>query len=332
MSSGESGGGKNSSTSNSAPQPFTGDSSTSSPVVLPASRIRELYETVANDIDSHEKTLIPELPISQPYGLGEELQTLIERWEAGEKSLRTVPVLNAYALAFPEPIYETTGRALVSLDAFINVLDDIIDTSNLSVEQKIGFTSNAAFSSTELLRTLPPETLTDAAACLQPYFTMLFQIPAVEKRLLNSLRTESDPTKQRAIAVEIYRYRSRGMEAFAELAALIQSKITDQSLDTDTIQRIQRDLRTHRARTLLYKDVRDIIRDAADKDPTPVLSYLRATQCPSDTADFITQVGAAFEYSEQSENTYREALSELEPRPTHLEQVLADKARTIDSG
>jgi hypothetical protein len=303
--------------------------SCSTPVVLPAKRIRTIYRRVAGEIEDHETSLAPEIPLGQPYGLAEEIRHLISRWESGEKSLRAVPVLNAYALAFEEPIYEVTGRVLVGFDALINVLDDIIDTSDLSVEEKVTLTSNVAFAITELFSAVPPTALRDVAARLQPYFAMLFQIPAVERRLLDSFRAETDPAERQAIATQIYRYRARAMEAFAELPALVQSKVTGEQLAPDSIQQVQRDLLTYRARSLLFKDIRDIERDAITDDPTPVLAHLQSTQNPGDTADFIAEVEAEFEYSERSETTYRDVLRELEFRPPRLEAALADNAGKI---
>lgn len=81
---------------------------------------------------------------------------------------------------------------LVGLDALINVLDDTIDTATLDVDEKIMLTSNAAFSSTELLRNIPSDALSDVAERFQSYFTMVSQIIAVEQRLLTEFQKESD--------------------------------------------------------------------------------------------------------------------------------------------
>jgi hypothetical protein len=119
---------------------------------------------------------------------------------------------------------------------------------------------------------------------------------------------------------------------FAELPAIIQPKLTGESLDTDIVQQVQQDLRHYRARSLLHKDVRDIERDVVNEDPTSVLVHLRATQSPSNTADFITQVDSEFEYSELSKDTYQEVLRELEPESPRLEQLLSEKAKVIQPG
>ncbi|MEF8790926.1 MAG: hypothetical protein V5A61_12440, partial [Haloarculaceae archaeon] len=163
----------------------------------------------------------------------------------------------------------------------------------------------------------------------RPYFTMLFQIPAVERRLLESFRAETDPAKQRVVAKRIYRYRARAMEAFAELPALVQPKVTGRSLAPETVQQVQDDLLTYRARSLLFKDIQDIERDAVTDDPTPVLAHLQSTGNASDTAGFVDELDAELEYSEQSGSTYRNVLYELEFQPTNLEAALADNGRKV---
>ena len=115
----------------------------------------------------------------------------------------------------------------------------------------------------------PPDARDKIRDRLRDCVTALFQIPLVEQRLFALMADAADEHQRHKAATQIYVYRSRDIDAFADITALVTE------LTAESTQRLRHDLRTYRARRLLFKDIRDVERDLRDDDMTPVIHLLK---------------------------------------------------------
>ncbi|MDS0261260.1 hypothetical protein NDI56_17820, partial [Haloarcula sp. S1CR25-12] len=183
--------------------------------------VYDRYEALAERVATEEARLLRQFPLDEPQGIDDAIRGCISDWENQRKSLRTVAVVNALEHAADGDVPTVCVDVLVSLDATINVLDDIIDHASPSKADKVGYTANAAFATTLLHSSLPASVHKQATEQLFRYFTQLFQTPKVESRLLASMQRKTSRADQITVATEIYQYRALDIDVFVELALLI---------------------------------------------------------------------------------------------------------------
>ncbi|WP_436907471.1 hypothetical protein [Halosimplex marinum] len=287
--------------------------------------IGQIYADLAKDVSVREERLREELPIETTAEIHTHLHSTVDDWETGRKSLRTAPVCTAYAHELDRPIEESLKKLLAGLDANVNVLDDVIDTRDLSPQLRIGLTVNAAFSAVLLAEHCPSDARDEIRDLLRDYFTALFQIPLVEQRLFASMAAATDEAQRHEAATQIYAYRSRDIDAFTDIAAVVTE------LNTETKQRLRRDLRTYRARRLLFKDIRDVERDLRDDDTTPVIHLLQHHDTTELVFDAVTDLYHRFSYSEAGSEQYGQILRELETAPDDLHSLLGEAKDHLDA-
>lgn len=285
--------------------------------------IQHIYRDLITDISTREKELRDTIPVGTTADLPAHLRSTRNDWVSGRKSLRTVPVSNAYARELGQPVENSVLRALSGLDVIVNVLDDVIDSQSLTADTRIRLTVNAAFASVFLAENLPTERQKEGGDLLRDYFTALFQIPLVEQQLFDEMGDADSDSGREAAGVQIYSYRARDIDAFARLPALV-SEITPAAE-----QRLIDDLRTYRARRLLFKDIHDVPRDLSDDDMTPIIHLLRHHQSVDDAVDAIERIYAEFEYTEQGNQQYSSLLKDLEEPPSDLQALLGEAMTTV---
>jgi len=288
-----------------------------------ASEIRRIYADLGEDVSAREDRLREDLPIGTTAGVHAHLDRVVDDWEAGRKSLRTVPVCDVYARHLGRPLEDSMTRLLVGLDAAVNVLDDIIDTPDLSPEARVALTVNAAFSAVLIAENCPRDARDAVRDRLRDYFTALFQVPMVERRLLASMRAAANRTEALSAAEQVYAYRARDIDAFARVPASVSR------LDPDVERRLLGDLRAYRARRLLFKDIRDVERDLADGDATPVIHLLRRHDDAGGAADAVLNLYGRFSYSERGRGAYGDALRSAEDPPDDLRAALSDSREAV---
>lgn len=287
--------------------------------------IRKIYADIAEDVSVREERLREELPIETTAGIHTHLSSVVDDWETGRKSLRTVPVCTVCASELGRPPGNQLKTLLTGLDASVNVLDDIIDTRELPPRVRIGLTVKAAFSTVLIAEHCPPGTRDEIGDRLRDYFTALFQIPLVERRLFASMTAADDQQRRQQAAKRIYGYRSRDIDAFVHLATEVSG------LNAEDEQRLLRDLRAYRARRLLFKDIRDIERDLRDDDPTPVSFLLQHHDSIEAVLDGVQDLYARSPYSADGDQRYGDALRELEDAPDDLHSVLREAKEHVDA-
>lgn len=257
-----------------------------------------IYENLVGDVSHWEEALRDALPVDTTAELPSHLHSIVDDWKTGRKSLRTVAAINAYAREIGDSPEGSIVRTLTGLDATFNVLDDVIDTQNLTTETRIRLTVNAAFSSVLIAENLPPEARGEIGSLMREYFTALFQIPLVESRLFDEMKTAESDSNRVAAAVKVYSYRARDIDAFAQIPAFVGG------LQSETRRRSLQDLRTYRARRLLFKDIHDVPRDLADDDMTPIVHLLRSPQGVDEIADIVERIYVKFQYTSQGNQQY----------------------------
>jgi hypothetical protein len=287
--------------------------------------IGQLYADLAEDVSLRERQLQEELPIESTAEIHTHLRGVVNDWGSGRKSVRTVPVCEAYTQELGRPLEESLKQLLTGLDASINVLDDIIDTQELTPQVRIGLTVNAAFSAVLLAENCPPGTREEVGNQLREYFTALFQIPLVERRLFASMEDAETEDQRQQAAEQIYAYRSRDIDGFADIAAVATN------LDPGTKERVRRDLRTYRARRLLFKDIRDVERDLRDEDMTPVIQLLQHHETTEETVEAVLDLYGRFSYSEIGKERYGSRLNRLEEKPDDLQSLLSVAEERVDA-
>ncbi|MFC4359143.1 hypothetical protein ACFO0N_14445 [Halobium salinum] len=280
--------------------------------------IRRIHDALADEVSARERRLGEDLPLDATAGLGDLLHDVVDNWESGRKSLRTVPVCNVFARELDRPVSEETKRLATGLDAIINVYDDIIDTRELTTEAKIAYTVNAAFSGVAMVESCPPGAREAVNEVLLDYFTAVFQIPLVERTLFERMEAMTSRHLQLNAAATLYRYRARDIDAFAELPAAVMD------VDADVADRLRADLRAYRARRLLFKDIGDVERDLDDGDTTPVVYFLQTCETTEAVVDAVEELYARFTYSDVGRDRYGDVLTELEDAPADLDALIRE--------
>jgi hypothetical protein len=292
---------------------------------MDSGEIEQLYADLVEDVSTREKQLREELPIESTAEIHTHLRGVVNDWKSGRKSVRTVSVCEVYTQELDKPLEESLKQLLTGLDASINVLDDIIDTQELTPQIRIGLTVNAAFSAVLLAENCPPETRDEVGNQLREYFTALFQIPLVEQRLFALMKNAETEDQRQEAAEQIYAYRSRDIDAFADIAAVV----TD--LDTETKSRVRHDLQAYRARRLLFKDISDVERDLRDDDMTPVIQLLQHHETTDELVAAVMDLYHRFSYSETGHERYGDQLYELEGKPDELESLLNEAEERVNA-
>ncbi|MWV40007.1 hypothetical protein [Natrialba sp. INN-245] len=290
-----------------------------------SNEITQIYVDLVEDIRIREGEIQEELPVDTTAEIHTHLTEIVEDWETGRKSLRTIPVCNAYARQLEGPIDDSLKRLLTGLDASVNVLDDIIDTRELSPETRIALTTNVAFSSVLLAENCPSDRRNELAEELRDYFTILFQIPLVEQQLCSSLAQSNDQSEQRRAAEQMYAYRSRDIDGFVRISA----KFYD--LDPKEMQQLLHDLRAYRCRHLLFKDIRDVKRDLVDEDLTPIIQLLQCHESIDDITNVIDDLYLRFTYSKKGDDIYGDILREFENQPDDIHSTLRELKAEVSS-
>lgn len=272
-----------------------------------------VYTTIVDLVDDlAEREAVVDADIPEGYetaGVDDHLRRPLEQWETGEKPIRTVPAIHVWEAIREERLPEQVERLLTGLDVVVTAMDDVVDTPSPSKRERITLTAVIAFSGLLSFSNIPERVCGAVTDELTQYLLEIAQIPAVERetiRRLNAAKTVADEIETARFC---YAYRARDIDAFATVPALV--------FDVDPGPVLE-DLRTFRARELLYEDVVDVERDLEDRNDSP---YLRLARKHGDVDAVRRRFEAlleAFSYSEQAAGDYRERLLDLEDPPEDL--------------
>lgn len=284
-------------------------------VPVPKTDLTSTLAALEDDVAARERRLESELPLGWTAGLEDCFETVRRDWEDGTRSMRTYPVVNAYH-RLGIPISEALRTLLVALDVKVVTLDDIIDTRGLDQEQKICASVRAAFSTLLEFGTLPTDLVDEFLEIQYEYWVALSQIPNVETRAMEEIRATADADERVTIAREVYAYRARDVDAFVRIPGLVNE--VDDALVADLLG----DLRSFRARYMLFEDFRHIRRDLTEGHYNPAIVLINAADGPVEATETVESVHASFGYSETASRHYAGTLRRLEERPDGLERLV----------
>lgn len=277
---------------------------------------------LAEDVGERERRLTASLPTEAVAGVGDCFEEVRRDWVEGNRSMRTFPVLNAYH-RLGIPVSEELRTLLVALDVKVVTLDDIIDTRDLDHEQKVAASVRAAFSTLLEFETFPTEVVREFIDVQYEYWVALSQIPHVELQAMEAIEATEDADERVEVAREVYAYRARDVDAFVRLPGLVAD------VDDDLLADLLRDLRSFRARYMLFEDFRHIHRDLTEGHYNPAIVLINAVDDPVEATATVEDVHAGFEYSETARDRYADTLRDLEQRPDDLERLVRVTQRVL---
>lgn len=277
-------------------------------------RVRDIQRELVAEVERHEAAVEERLPAEcEPVGLGDRLKVPVHRRADEQKSSRAVPAILAYEAHLDCELPAAVLRVLTGLDIAIMAIDDLVDANPTDRDERTTLAGTVVLSCLLSFASVPSESRERVVGELSRYLVETAQIPAIERHTWR--------VRERSLATEFeqhrrsYACRARDIDGFGTIPGIVVG------VDCETRDRIVRDLRTYRARSILFDDLGDIERDRANGDETPI-SWLIETYEPEYVAERIATLWDAFEYSEASAASYRTQLRDAEPNPDDVERLL----------
>lgn len=286
--------------------------------------IRYLIKTLAGDLQKRESEIDGTLPIDSPMPVYSSVAAAAEELGSDERTLRSVPALNAFIREIDEPLPDGLVRVLAGLDAEVHALDDIIDTRKPSQREKMVYATNVVFSKLFMLEHLPTQHHGALVELKYQYLTELAQTPAVERQMLEQMARAKTRQQRLDAATTSYEYDARVITAFAEIPALVCG------LGENETRRLVSDVRSCHARQLIFEELRQVRRDLEQGDRNPVLHILRESSDSAAVAEFVRDLTDQFQYSTEGRATYGDVLGSLERQPADLEAAATEAMAELD--
>ncbi|MEW6328743.1 MAG: hypothetical protein AB1468_01365, partial [Candidatus Micrarchaeota archaeon] len=225
----------------------------------------ELYTLYEKSIENNlkylmklEKELTHETNMNSAFShlLSLSSKNLANKWRSGAKYLRTRYAKQAIP-NYPDDVL----MLLISVDASVNLLEDILDET-LSKEQK-------GLYLVELIRVLSMQNSFNLSKKLQKiisdYFNKIIFIAGSENFLYPQILNEKDESKLFELCTASYSCRSLDMDIFVELP-LTKNKHTKQEINSALIA-----ARSFRVINLAKKDIADLPHDLQFNTTTPIM-------------------------------------------------------------
>lgn len=210
--------------------------------------IRQAFETLGID---HKNYLSKYKKI-----LAQSAEYVSSRWLRGEKYTRTEFVLRAFGPKYPEEVLSIS----LSMDAMINILDDLLD-ENLDPEIKKLFVI-------EYLRVFASYNVMISNLStnknVSVYFNKLIMLAVFENEILNEFSQAYSIKKMVPMALKLSLSRAQDIDIFVQLATE-KMKISNNKKD-----QLMRSARHFRAMNILKKDILDIEHDNKNGQKTLV--------------------------------------------------------------
>lgn len=286
--------------------------------------LASVFTEFAEDIEVLETRLAEEVPGGSPQGIYRSLERVRDGLQSGERTMRAHSSINVCARVSDTPIGADLMRALVALDAKVNAVDDVIDTRRLDRRQKTHLMTVVGFSDLLLIENLPVQHVSEVAKIQRRYSVELAQIPIVEHRLLERLRSATSREERLDATITIYSYRARDIRAFAEIPAVVSK------LDPMVVDRVVDDLLTFRARYLLFEDFRHVERDLGDGYENPIMALFHAGSDRQEIDWIVRELLTWFQYSTWAVGRYADLLANLERRPDEIEEAVTVGLRELE--
>lgn len=181
---------------------------------------------------------------------------ITNKWKNNAKYLRSEFVLKAYKENYPKNVLQLS----ISIDAMINILDDLLD-ENLKKEEKMLYVL-------EYLRIFSIyESTAESSSVhknMSSYFNKLIMLAIVEEKVLEKIKTEESINKQIKLAKSILLSRSQDIDIFIDI---VNEYV---KLTKEETQSIRNASRQFRAINIFKKDIHDLEHDLQNGQDTIV--------------------------------------------------------------
>jgi hypothetical protein len=184
---------------------------------------------------------------------------LTEKWRRGRKTLRTEVAYKALR-GYPD----STLNASLTLDAMINLLDDIYDEA-LGKEEM-------ALYMVELIRTIANmnHLVEDGErTSMERYFNKILVIAFSEMHYRTRIKESLSYEEKLSSVIKCYEVKSTDMDVFIELP------LRANGLEDETMSMYTRLGRVHRAVSIIIKDLDDLKHDVEAGEETPAVLLFR---------------------------------------------------------
>jgi hypothetical protein len=184
---------------------------------------------------------------------------LTEKWRSGRKTLRTEVAYRALS-GYPESTLNTS----LTLDAMINLLDDIYDEALGKEEMAIYMV--------ELIRTIANmnHLVEDGErATMEQYFNKILVIAFSEMHYRTRIKKSVSREEKLSTVIKCYEVKSTDMDLFIELP------LRAKGLDNETTSKYTQLGRVHRAVSIIVKDLEDLEHDIETGEETPAVLLFR---------------------------------------------------------
>ena len=273
--------------------------------------LKEIYEELVEEVETEEDRIEDDLlDNSRSFGVNELLERPPNTWSSGKKSLRSEAVVPVYESFLDDELPREVKKSLVGFDAYINSLDDIIDTDELDEMEKVELTANTAFSG--MMAFFNTDNSSGVDEMTINYLSELFQIPMVEQRAINNMRDTDNKEEVLNAAANSYEYRSRDMDWFARLPK--------QEVGSEN-ENIVEDLRDYRAIELLVKDLYDIPRDLEDNQVTPAM-LIMSKFSQEESIELIETLYDRLDYD--VDDNYVDVLDSFKPEKSEIDKLVGE--------
>ena len=220
-------------------------------------RYLSMVELNLSDIDDTVHENDDQTPLEQM--IRRAAGNLTEKWRRGRKTLRTEVAYRALR-GYPDSTLNTS----LTLDAMINLLDDIYDEA-LGKEEM-------ALYIVELIRTIANmnHLVEDGErTAMERYFNKILVIAFSEMHYRTRIKESVSYEEKLSSVIKCYEVKSTDMDVFIELP------LRAKGLDDETTSRYTRLGRVHRAVSIIVKDLDDLEHDVEAGEETPVVLLFR---------------------------------------------------------
>lgn len=184
---------------------------------------------------------------------------LTEKWRRGRKALRTEVAYRALS-GYPD----STLNASLTLDAMINLLDDIYDEALVKEEMALYIV--------ELIRTIANMSHlveNGERATMEQYFNKILVIAFSEMHYRTRIKESVSREEKLSNVIKCYEVKSTDMDVFIELP------LRARGLDDETTSKYTQLGRVHRAISIIVKDLDDLEHDVEAGEETPAVLLFR---------------------------------------------------------
>ncbi len=220
-------------------------------------RYLSMIELNLSDIDDTVHENDDQTPLEQM--IRRAAGNLTEKWRRGRKTLRTEVAYRALR-GYPDSTLNTS----LTLDAMINLLDDIYDEA-LGKEEM-------ALYIVELIRTIANmnHLVEDGErTAMERYFNKILVIAFSEMHYRTRIKESVSYEEKLSSVIKCYEVKSTDMDVFIELP------LRAKGLDDETTSMYTRLGRVHRAVSIIVKDLDDLEHDVEAGEETPVVLLFR---------------------------------------------------------